>query len=120
MSWYLTQLAIWLVVLVPTFFATRWLLGRLRHMRCGTPLMLIVLALAAVLALLVTPVALPLGALVLPYSAYSAWSIATNLRWDDPSLGLSWSELAPPGLSLAVCFLMASALLWIILDRHRR
>lgn len=120
MPWLLSQLAIWLLVLVPTFFATRWLLRRMRRMRCGTPLMLIVLATAAALALLVTPVALPLGAVVLPYSALTALSVATNFRWGEPQMGLVWQDLAPPGLALAVTFLMASALLWLILTRNRR
>jgi hypothetical protein len=120
MPWLLSQLAIWLLVLIPAFFATRCLLARIRHLRCGVPLMLIVLALAAALALLLTPVALPLGAVVLPYSALTVIGMLANFQWGAPQLGLSWQELAPPRLSLAVCFLMASALLWMILQRDRR
>lgn len=120
MLWHLTQLAIWALLLVPTFFATRWSLGKLKRMRCGVPLMLLVLALAAILAILVTPVALPLGAVVLPYSALAAVMVVANFRWGDPHFGVDWSELAPPGASLAVTFLMASALIWLILQRKAR
>lgn len=120
MPWLLSQLAIWLLVLIPTFFCTRWLLRRIGHMRCGVPLMLIVLATAATLALLVTPVALPLGAVVLPYSALTTIVLASNFRWGEPFFGQMPHELMPPGLSLAVTFLLASALLWLILQRNRR
>lgn len=120
MSWYLTQLAIWLLVLVPTFFAVRWLLGRIRRMRCGVPLMLTVLAMAAALALLVTPVALPLGAVVLPYSALTLMTAVSSAEWGEPQLALSPEYFQPPGSAMALTFLLASALIWMILQRGRR
>lgn len=120
MSWYLSQLAIWLLVLVPTFLATRWLLRRVQRMRCGVPLMLIVLALAATLALLVTPVALPLGAVVLPYSALTVMAVVSGAEWSEPHFGLTWQYAPPPGFAMAFTFLLASALIWLVLQRNRR
>lgn len=120
MSWYLSQLAIWLLVLVPTFFVVRCLLRRIRRMPCGVPVMVIVLALAAALALLLTPVALPLGAVVLPYSALTVMTVASTAQWGDPYFGLSWQYFPPPGLSMAFTFLLASALIWMVLQRKRR
>ncbi|GGD52220.1 hypothetical protein [Pseudoxanthomonas indica] len=120
MLWHLTQLAIWALLLVPTFFATRWCLGKLKRMPCDVPLMVLVLALAAMLAILVTPVALPLGAVVLPYSVLAAVMVVTNFRLGDPYFGVGWSELVPPGASLAATFLMACALIWLILQRKTR
>lgn len=120
MSWYLPQLAAWLVVLAPTLFVVRWLLGRIRHMRCGVPLMLIVLTLAAALALLVTPVVMPLGALILPYSAWVVMLVSTSAKWGEPYLGLSWDVFPPAGFSMALTFLLASALIWMLLQHRRR
>lgn len=120
LSWYLPQLAAWLVVLAPTFFVVRWLLGRLQHMPCGVPLMLIVLTMGAALALLVTPWMMPLVGVILPYSACVVMYLATSVSWEQPNLGLTWQDFPPPEFSMAVTFLMASALIWMLLQHRRR
>lgn len=118
MSWFLTQLAAWVVVLVPTLLGTRCVMRRIRRMPCGMPLMVIVLVLAATVTLLVAPVELPMGAAVLPFSAIVGMAYAANFEKGAPLMGDVWQAYAPSGHALALSFLFTSALLWLIL-RHK-
>lgn len=120
MFWFLIQLALWLAVLAPTLLGTRFVVRRIRRIRCGMPLMVIVLLLAAVLTLLITPVALPMGTGMLPFPAIVAMAFASNIENGASLLVDVWHAYAPSGSALAITFLLTSAVLWLILHRKRR